>query len=61
VQPLHLHITATSKESLETAIEKVNELLEAQLPDLIDYRRFRRREPDVERDERGRVFNHLCL
>lgn len=37
-------------------MEKVNELMKQELPNLVDERRFRRREPDqVERDEFGRV------
>lgn len=53
--PLYLHVTSTSKEGLEQAIEKINELMQQELPNLIDERRFRKREPDVERDELGRV------
>lgn len=54
--PLYLHITSTSKDGLEKAVEKVNELMKQELPNLVDERRFRRREPDqVERDEFGRV------
>ncbi|CAF9914287.1 hypothetical protein IMSHALPRED_001871 [Imshaugia aleurites] len=53
--PLYLHITSTSKDGLEKAVEKVNELMKQELPNLVDERRFRRREPDqVERDEFGR-------
>jgi hypothetical protein len=38
------------------AIEKINELMKQELPNLIDERRFRRRDQDtVERDEFGRV------
>lgn len=34
--------------------------MQQELPNLIDERRFRRREPDpVERDEQGRVSNYL--
>ena len=58
--PLYLHITSTSKDGLEKAVEKVNELMKQELPNLVDERRFRRREPDqVERDEFGRVST--CL
>ena len=57
--PLYLHITSTTKEGLEKAIDKVNELLHSELPPLVDERRFRRREreeqPPIERDEFGRV------
>ena len=53
--PLYLHITSTSKIGLEQAVEKVNELMKQELPNLVDERRFRRREPEqVERDEYGR-------
>ena len=58
--PLYLHITSTSKDGLEKAVEKVNELMKQELPNLVDERRFRRREPDqVERDEFGRVSLYL--
>lgn len=54
--PLYLHITSTTKEGLEKAVVKVQELMKQELPNLVDERRFRRREPDqVERDEFGRV------
>lgn len=55
--PLYLHITSTTKEGLEKAIAKVNEMIEKELPALVDERRFRRREREqdpVERDEYGR-------
>ncbi|MCJ1256975.1 hypothetical protein MMC24_004800 [Lignoscripta atroalba] len=53
--PLYLHITSTSKDGLEKAVARVRELMEQELPNLVDERRFRRREPDqVERDEFGR-------
>ncbi|KZF25735.1 hypothetical protein L228DRAFT_280955 [Xylona heveae TC161] len=53
--PLYLHITSTTKEGLEKAIAKIEELMKQELPNLVDERRFRRREPDpVERDEFGR-------
>ncbi|QPG94587.1 hypothetical protein C2857_006441 [Epichloe festucae Fl1] len=56
--PLYLHITATSKEGLEAAVAKINELIDQELPQLVDERRFRRRdqeqpEPERERGERG--------
>ena len=58
--PLYLHITSTSKDGLEKAVAKVNELMKQELPNLVDERRFRRREPDqVERDEFGRVGTYL--
>jgi predicted metallo-beta-lactamase superfamily hydrolase len=54
--PLYLHITSTSKDGLEKAVQQVEELMKQELPNLVDERRFRRREPDqVERDEFGRV------
>jgi hypothetical protein len=38
------------------AIEKIEELMKQELPNLVDERRFRRRDQDnVERDEFGRV------
>ncbi|EPE07783.1 kh domain-containing protein [Ophiostoma piceae UAMH 11346] len=56
--PLYLHVTSTSKEGLEKAIAKINDLIHSELPPLVDERRFRRREredqPPVERDEYGR-------
>lgn len=54
--PLYLHITSTSKEGLEAAVKEIDEMMKQDLPNLIDERRLpRRREPDFERDERGRV------
>ena len=54
--PLYLHITSTSKDGLEKAVQRVEELMKQELPNLVDERRFRRREPEqVERDEFGRV------
>jgi hypothetical protein len=54
--PLYLHVTSTSKRGLEQAIAKIEELMQQELPNLVDERRFRRREPEqVERDEFGRV------
>ncbi|RMZ92270.1 hypothetical protein DV736_g499, partial [Chaetothyriales sp. CBS 134916] len=53
--PLYLHVTSTSKSGLEKAIAKIEELMKQELPNLVDERRFRRREQDtVERDEFGR-------
>ncbi|KAF8252888.1 hypothetical protein K440DRAFT_657466 [Wilcoxina mikolae CBS 423.85] len=54
--PLYLHITSTTKEGLEKAVAKIEELMKQELPNLVDERRFRRREPPepVERDEYGR-------
>lgn len=54
--PLYLHITSTTKAGLEKAVAKIEELMQQELPNLVDERRFRRREPDqFERDEFGRV------
>jgi len=38
-------------------VQKIEELMTQELPNLVDERRFRRREPEpqVERDELGRV------
>ncbi|KAB2575117.1 Uncharacterized protein DIS24_g7631 [Lasiodiplodia hormozganensis] len=53
--PLYLHVTSTTKEGLEKAVAKIDELMKQELPNLVDERRFRRREPEqVERDEYGR-------
>lgn len=54
--PLYLHVTSTTKRGLEQAVQKIDELMKQELPNLVDERRFRRREPEqVERDEFGRV------
>ncbi|KAL2257637.1 hypothetical protein VTK26DRAFT_9369 [Humicola hyalothermophila] len=55
--PLYLHVTSTTKEGLEKAVAKIEELMKQELPQLVDERRFRRREQEqqpVERDEFGR-------
>ncbi|KAL1996995.1 hypothetical protein VTN49DRAFT_7860 [Thermomyces lanuginosus] len=53
--PLYLHVTSTTREGLEKAVAKIEELMKQELPNLVDERRFRRqREADVERDEFGR-------
>ncbi|KAI1649600.1 KH domain protein [Daldinia loculata] len=53
--PLFLHITSTSKTGLEAAVAKIEELMKQELPNLVDERRFRRRDQEqVERDEFGR-------
>ncbi|KUI67699.1 hypothetical protein VM1G_03202 [Cytospora mali] len=53
--PLYLHVTSTSKEGLELAVAKIEEMMKQELPQLVDERRFRRREQEqVERDEYGR-------
>lgn len=55
--PLYLHVTSTTKEGLDKAVAKIEELMKQELPQLVDERRFRRREQEqpVERDEFGRV------
>ncbi|KAM5435720.1 hypothetical protein MferCBS31731_006169 [Microsporum ferrugineum] len=54
--PLYLHVTSRTREGLDKAVEKIEELMKQELPVLVDERRFRRREPPepVERDEFGR-------
>lgn len=56
--PLYLHVTSTSKEGLELAVKKIEEMMNVELPNLIDERRFRRpresEQPQVERDHLGR-------
>ncbi|KAI2632406.1 hypothetical protein GGR54DRAFT_627748 [Hypoxylon sp. NC1633] len=53
--PLYLHITSTSKTGLESAVAKIEEMMKQELPNLVDERRFRRRDQEqVERDEFGR-------
>ncbi|KAK1754303.1 KH domain-containing protein [Echria macrotheca] len=55
--PLYLHVTSTSKEGLDKAVAKIEELMKQELPQLVDERRFRRRDQEqqqVERDEYGR-------
>ncbi|KAL1881106.1 hypothetical protein VTK73DRAFT_4783 [Phialemonium thermophilum] len=53
--PLYLHVTSTTKEGLEKAVAKIEELMKQDLPPLVDERRFRRREqPPVELDHLGR-------
>ncbi|MCJ1449633.1 MAG: hypothetical protein MMC23_010155 [Stictis urceolatum] len=53
--PLYLHVTSTSKDGLEKAVQRIEELMKQELPNLVDERRFRRREPEqFERDELGR-------
>jgi hypothetical protein len=55
--PLYLHVTSTSKEGLDKAVAKIEELMKQELPQLVDERRFRRRDQEqapVERDEFGR-------
>ncbi|KAK3386964.1 hypothetical protein B0H63DRAFT_144121 [Podospora didyma] len=55
--PLYLHITSTTKEGLDKAVAKIDEMMKQELPQLVDERRFRRRDQEqapVERDELGR-------
>ncbi|KAK8212778.1 hypothetical protein M8818_002943 [Zalaria obscura] len=55
--PLYLHITSTSREGLEKAVQEIEQLMQQELPNLVDERRFRRRdqpEQQVERDHLGR-------
>ncbi|PYH95183.1 hypothetical protein BO71DRAFT_418833 [Aspergillus ellipticus CBS 707.79] len=53
--PLYLHVTSTNKDGLEQAVALIDDLMKKELPNLVDERRFRRREPEqVERDEYGR-------
>ena len=54
--PLYLHVTSTTKDGLEKAVKEIDELMKQDLPNLIDERRFRRRDeaPPVERDAMGR-------
>ncbi|KAJ4307099.1 hypothetical protein N0V88_000475 [Collariella sp. IMI 366227] len=54
--PLYLHITSTTKEGLDKAVAKIEDLMKQELPQLVDERRFRRRDQEqpVERDEFGR-------
>ncbi|KAF2461444.1 hypothetical protein BDY21DRAFT_397886 [Lineolata rhizophorae] len=53
--PLYLHVTSMTEEGLNLAVEKIQELIKQELPNLVDERRFRRREPEqFERDELGR-------
>ncbi|KAF7586761.1 hypothetical protein BBP40_008354, partial [Aspergillus hancockii] len=53
--PLYLHVTSTNKDGLDKAVALIDDLMKKELPNLVDERRFRRREPEqVERDEYGR-------
>ena len=55
---MYLHITSTTKEGLDKAVAKIDEMMKQELPQLVDERRFRRRDQEqapVERDEYGRV------
>jgi hypothetical protein len=54
--PLYLRVTSTSKEGLDAATKMIEDMMKEDLPNLVDERRFRRREPEnFERDEFGRV------
>lgn len=60
--PLYLRVTSTSKEGLDQAVKMIEEMLTQELPNLVDERRFRRREPEnFERDEFGRVSSTVLL
>lgn len=60
--PLYLRVTSTSKDGLETAVKMIEDMLNQELPNLVDERRFRRREPEnFERDEFGRVRSAASL
>ncbi|EMC97477.1 hypothetical protein BAUCODRAFT_453311 [Baudoinia panamericana UAMH 10762] len=57
--PLFLHITSTTKDGLEKAVQEIDELMKHELPVLVDERRFRRRDQEqkpepFERDSYGR-------
>ncbi|OQD73849.1 hypothetical protein PENDEC_c013G01502 [Penicillium decumbens] len=53
--PLYLHVTSTTKEGLDKAVEIIDEMMKKELPNLVDERRFRRpQREEVERDEYGR-------
>ncbi|KHO02013.1 KH domain protein [Metarhizium album ARSEF 1941] len=56
--PLYLHITSTSKAGLEAAVAKINELIKQELPQLVDERRFRRRDQEQQEPEREREREH---
>ncbi|KAK3493141.1 hypothetical protein B0T13DRAFT_402990 [Neurospora crassa] len=44
--PLYLHVTSTTKEGLEKAVAKIEEMMKQELPQLVDERRFRRRDQE---------------
>ncbi|CAO2658767.1 Nn.00g064900.m01.CDS01 [Neocucurbitaria sp. VM-36] len=53
--PLYLRVTSTSKDGLDKAVAMIEDMMKEDLPNLVDERRFRRREPEnFERDEFGR-------
>lgn len=53
--PLYLHVTSTTKDGLEQAVKKIEELMQQELPNLIDERRFRRREEPREQPDRDHL------
>lgn len=57
--PLYLHVTSTTKAGLESAVAKINEMMQQELPQLVDERRFQRRDQQqqqqMESQDRGRV------
>lgn len=54
---LHLHVTAQSKESLEMAIAEIEQRMQIELPELIDRRRLRGRDPPPEQFQRVGLFS----
>ncbi|KAF1849959.1 uncharacterized protein K460DRAFT_422243 [Cucurbitaria berberidis CBS 394.84] len=44
--PLYLRVTSTSKDGLDLAIKMIEDMMKEDLPNLVDERRFRRREPE---------------
>lgn len=58
--PLYLRVTSTSKDGLDKAVAMIEDMMKEDLPNLVDERRFRRREPEnFERDEFGRVSSYI--
>lgn len=59
---LYLHVTSTSKEGLDKAVQLIDDLMQKELPNLVDERRFKPRpQEQFERDEYGRVCDCLIL
>ncbi len=58
--PLYLHVTSTTREGLEKAITKINELINSELPPLVDERRFRRREREEQSPSEREEFVRVC-
>ncbi|KAK0706701.1 hypothetical protein B0T26DRAFT_468153 [Lasiosphaeria miniovina] len=52
--PLYLHVTSTTKEGLDKAVAKIEELKQQELPQLVDERRFRRRDQEQQQPPRER-------